>query len=219
MCREPATRQAALAAVGRLARSGAFSSCPVAEPSRMTSGRPARPGILRRHRTLDGDPGHGPARAASLPPNSTALNSCTCAAKWRPSIDAGKVPVLAPHAWMRAADPLPHSWDITSDSIAAFIAGSLDASELILLKPVDGPVDALVDGGFAAACPPALRVRIATPATLAAPGCAMTRVQRVTQALDTLPRQRSGPGPSHTAPRTPTTCGPDLHRAVPGRRS
>lgn len=84
--------------------------------------------------------------------------------------DAGKIPVLAPHAWMRAADPLPHSWDITSDSIAAFIAGALGAGELILLKPVDGPLDALVDRGFAAARPAALRVRIATPETLAAPG-------------------------------------------------
>ena len=76
--------------------------------------------------------------------------------------------MLAPHTWMRAADPLPHSWDITSDSIAAFIAGALGASELILLKPVDGPLDALVDRGFASTCPPGMRVRIATPATLAA---------------------------------------------------
>jgi aspartokinase-like uncharacterized kinase len=80
--------------------------------------------------------------------------------------DAGRIPVLAPHAWMRAADPLPHSWDITSDSIAAFVAGALDATELILLKPVEGPLDALVDRGFATARPPGMRVRIATPATL-----------------------------------------------------
>ena len=35
---------------------------------------------------------------------------------------AGLIPVLAPHAWMRRVDALPHSWDVTSDSIAAFIA-------------------------------------------------------------------------------------------------
>ena len=86
-----------------------------------------------------------------------------------PVLDAGKVPVLAPHTWMRAADPLPHSWDITSDSIAAFIAGALGAVELVLLKPVDGATDALVDRGFASVCPPGLRVRIATPATLVTP--------------------------------------------------
>jgi aspartokinase-like uncharacterized kinase len=83
-------------------------------------------------------------------------------------LEVGRIPVLAPHTWMRAEDPLPHSWDITSDSIAAFIAGSLGACELILLKPVDGSVNTLADRGFATACPPGLRVRIATPATLAA---------------------------------------------------
>ena len=76
--------------------------------------------------------------------------------------------MLAPYAWMRATDTLPHSWDITSDSIAAFIAADLGASELILVKPIDGPLEQLVDRGFAAACPPELKVSIATPATLEA---------------------------------------------------
>jgi len=80
--------------------------------------------------------------------------------------DAGKIPVLAPYAWMRATDTLPHSWNITSDSIAAFIAQELGARELILVKPVDGPLDGLVDRGFAATRPPGLRVTLATPATL-----------------------------------------------------
>jgi len=35
-------------------------------------------------------------------------------------------------------DPLPHSWDVTSDSIAAYLAESLHAEKLILLKDVDG---------------------------------------------------------------------------------
>ena len=80
--------------------------------------------------------------------------------------DAGKIPVLAPYAWMRATDTVPHSWDITSDSIAAFIAGELGAHELILVKPIDGPLEELVDRGFAAACRPELKVSTATPATL-----------------------------------------------------
>ena len=54
--------------------------------------------------------------------------------------------------------------------LVTLIAGALGAGELILLKPVDGRLDALVDRGFAAARPAALRVRIATPETLAAPG-------------------------------------------------
>lgn len=47
---------------------------------------------------------------------------------------AGPV-VLAPSRWMRSADVLPHTWDVTSDSIAAFVAGALSARRLILIKP------------------------------------------------------------------------------------
>jgi 5-(aminomethyl)-3-furanmethanol phosphate kinase len=48
----------------------------------------------------------------------------------------GRTVVLAPSRWMRSADVLPHSWDVTSDSIAAFIAGALGATRLLLIKPV-----------------------------------------------------------------------------------
>ncbi|NDV19442.1 hypothetical protein GO013_08435 [Pseudodesulfovibrio sp. JC047] len=51
---------------------------------------------------------------------------------------AGRVPVLLPHDWMRADDPLPHSWDVTSDSIAAWVAQQAQAHRLILVKDVDG---------------------------------------------------------------------------------
>jgi 5-(aminomethyl)-3-furanmethanol phosphate kinase len=51
--------------------------------------------------------------------------------------DAG-VAVLAPYRWMRAADVLPHTWHATSDSVAAFIAGALDAERMVLIKPADG---------------------------------------------------------------------------------
>ncbi|HEY0776747.1 MAG TPA: hypothetical protein VGD56_02155 [Gemmatirosa sp.] len=47
----------------------------------------------------------------------------------------GALPVLAPSRWLRAADPLPHTWDVTSDSIAAWIAGVLGARCLVLVKP------------------------------------------------------------------------------------
>jgi aspartokinase-like uncharacterized kinase len=51
------------------------------------------------------------------------------------AVGPGRPGVLAPSRWMRSADVLPHSWDVTSDSIAAFIAGALDAERLILIKP------------------------------------------------------------------------------------
>jgi aspartokinase-like uncharacterized kinase len=50
----------------------------------------------------------------------------------------GRVPVLLPANLMAQADPLPHSWQVTSDSIAAWVAGALHASLLVLLKDVDG---------------------------------------------------------------------------------
>ena len=39
--------------------------------------------------------------------------------------------------WLRAADTLPHGWDATSDSVAAFVAGALDAVRLDLIKPAE----------------------------------------------------------------------------------
>jgi aspartokinase-like uncharacterized kinase len=64
---------------------------------------------------------------------------------------AGRTAVLAPSRWMRSADVLPHSWDVTSDSVAAFVAGALDAARLILVKPTDA--DNSVDAYFASALP------------------------------------------------------------------
>lgn len=60
------------------------------------------------------------------------------------TLKPGRVAVLAPSRWMRAADTLPHSWEVSSDSIAAFVAGALDAARLILVKPSSSltePVD------------------------------------------------------------------------------
>ncbi|HEX3233577.1 MAG TPA: hypothetical protein VHR41_05240 [Gemmatimonadales bacterium] len=51
------------------------------------------------------------------------------------AIGRAGVAVLAPSRWMRAADVLPHAWEATSDSVAAFVAGALDASRLVLVKP------------------------------------------------------------------------------------
>jgi 5-(aminomethyl)-3-furanmethanol phosphate kinase len=45
--------------------------------------------------------------------------------------------VLLPYRCLREKDPLPHSWDVTSDTIAAWIAYTLGL-DLLLLKSVDG---------------------------------------------------------------------------------
>lgn len=54
----------------------------------------------------------------------------------------GRLAILAPGAWLRAEDPLPHGWHVTSDSIAAWVAARLAAQRLVLLKSVDGVLDA-----------------------------------------------------------------------------
>jgi hypothetical protein len=70
------------------------------------------------------------------------------------TLDGVGVAVLAPYRWMRAADVLPHTWDATSDSVAAFVAGALDAERLVLVKPVDGgPGRRLVDACFESVLP------------------------------------------------------------------
>lgn len=81
-------------------------------------------------------------------------------------LDAHTVPVLAPYRWLRERDPLPHSWDVTSDSIAAWVAGEVGAQRLVLVKPVTGDRAALVDPYFERALPAGVRVVIADVATL-----------------------------------------------------
>ena len=53
-------------------------------------------------------------------------------------VPAGVVPVLLPSALLAERDPLPASWDVTADSIAAWVAGAAGAARLVLVKPVAG---------------------------------------------------------------------------------
>ena len=47
------------------------------------------------------------------------------------------VVILLPLRVMRERDPLPHSWDVTSDTISAWVASELRL-DLLILKSVDG---------------------------------------------------------------------------------
>ena len=68
---------------------------------------------------------------ARLAPGATLVRG-------RRELTPGRLNVLAPSAWLLRADPLPHSWDVTSDSIAAWIARALRVRRLMLVKHVDG---------------------------------------------------------------------------------
>jgi dihydroneopterin aldolase len=50
----------------------------------------------------------------------------------------GGVPVWAPARMALAAKNLPESWDLTSDSLSAWLAGVLGASRLLLVKRIAG---------------------------------------------------------------------------------
>lgn len=72
------------------------------------------------------------------------------------------IPVLAPYRWMREADPLPHSWDITSDSISAWVAAQVGASRLVLVKPPGASGPGIVDPCFTTVVPSHIPVEIVT---------------------------------------------------------
>ena len=76
------------------------------------------------------------------------------------ALQRGAVPILVPYRWLKAADELPHSWDVTSDSLAAYLAGLLGAEHLILIKPAGGSLTEVADPYLSRATPFNLRVSI-----------------------------------------------------------
>jgi hypothetical protein len=65
--------------------------------------------------------------------------------------------ILEPESFLRdeeskiGANPLPHTWDVTSDSIAARLAVTLEARELVLLKsrlPDGADIDQATRSGY-----------------------------------------------------------------------
>jgi len=77
----------------------------------------------------------------------------------RHTLRAARLPVLAPYRWLRDADALPRTWDVTSDSIAAWVAGELGARRVVLVK-APGATGELVDSYYDRALHPALESRV-----------------------------------------------------------
>ena len=90
-----------------------------------------------------GAPGDGPRldRAAVHPPGAMGVDRVEMLElKWA----ASDIPLLVTSTIVdeleeEEASPLPHSWDVTSDTIAAWIAGRVEAQSLVLLKSVSLP--------------------------------------------------------------------------------
>lgn len=86
-------------------------------------------------------------RMAILAMDQYGLELCDLTSKAAPAsslnqvmevIRCGRLPVYLPSRSLSRHDPFAHSWGITSDSIAAYIAGRVGADALLLLKHVDG---------------------------------------------------------------------------------
>lgn len=54
---------------------------------------------------------------------------------------AGPTCILLPYKILKADDCLPHTWDVTSDTIAAFVANKIGEKTFIKLTDVDGIID------------------------------------------------------------------------------
>ena len=70
-----------------------------------------------------------------LLPDSCVVNRLE---KVQETLDLGKLPVFLPSNFLLNKDPLENSWDVTSDSIAVYIACQLHASRVLLVTDVDG---------------------------------------------------------------------------------
>ncbi|RWQ84593.1 MAG: hypothetical protein EOS85_09820 [Mesorhizobium sp.] len=96
------------------------------------------------------------------------------------ALDEGKVPVWLPSSLALPAPDIPASWDMTSDSLAAWLAGKLGAKALLLIKQtgaffgsdtIDGlTARGVVDAGLAAMLPDGVDFHLAGPKDAAAAG-------------------------------------------------
>lgn len=101
---------------------------------------------------------YGHALAARIPEAALVDTPALLSA----ALEAARLPVLAPYRWLRAADPLPHSWEVTSDSIAAWFAGALGARRVVLIKPAERSERNLVDAYFVRTLPAGVEHLIVT---------------------------------------------------------
>jgi dihydroneopterin aldolase len=94
-----------------------------------------------------------------------------------------RIPVWMPSTLALAAADIRQSWDITSDSLAAWLAGRLGASELVLIKQSgdfseQDTVESLsgrgiVDVALAGMLPAGVALRLAGPAEVAGAAAAL----------------------------------------------
>lgn len=118
---------------------------------------------------------YGLALAALAPRLMPSSTLAAIRRAWR----IGRIPAWAPAHMLASGRPVPPSWDMTSDSLAAWLARELGAARLLLIKSADpapdliltlpnlmeaGMVDCMFPG-FAGTC--GAEIYVAGPAALA----------------------------------------------------
>jgi aspartokinase-like uncharacterized kinase len=73
---------------------------------------------------------------ATLAPRLVVASSL---AAIRTALSRGRVPIWSPWPIADGVEALPESWQLTSDSLAAWLAGKLGASRLVMLKQGEPP--------------------------------------------------------------------------------
>lgn len=116
--------------------------------------------------------------------------------------DAGKVPVWLPSSLALSAPDIPVSWDITSDSLAAWLTGKLGAKALLLIKQTGAffgsdTIDSLaargiVDAGFPAMLPDGVDFHLAGPKDAAGAGALLAAGNLPGVAIAARPARKAG---------------------------
>jgi 5-(aminomethyl)-3-furanmethanol phosphate kinase len=95
--------------------------------------------------------------AAILSDRHPALAVAAGAEEFAARFQAGRVPVWHPRDIRSGRPDIPETWDVTSDSLAAWLGAEIGADRLVLVKSVDAPPGAsprdlaeagLVDAAF-----------------------------------------------------------------------
>jgi 5-(aminomethyl)-3-furanmethanol phosphate kinase len=80
-----------------------------------------------------------------------SLSPATSAGAIRSELAAGRVPVWMPTQMVLEADDIAPSWEVTSDSLAAWLAGRIGARRLLLVKQAGLPAGSATVAELAAA--------------------------------------------------------------------
>jgi 5-(aminomethyl)-3-furanmethanol phosphate kinase len=98
--------------------------------------------------------------ARALASSAPGFECASTPAEFESAWSNGHTPIWMPVALAASAPDIPASWDVTSDSLAAWIAGHVDATELLVVKscavpePLECDARALAAAGIVDPCFP-----------------------------------------------------------------